>query len=403
MSKLNVCLVSWEFPPFFWIGGEGVYTAGLSGALSKLGNNVTVLTTDLGRYDLRSTETPDVVFVPTINKRPLRLLSFYLRANARIRWIARNKDLDVVHYTNDYCGPILSREEINRPIVATMHHPFVAERGVLSSYGYRDTTYYFTLLSKYVMAKMTCRRATKIVAISKFTAEGIINGYGISPDKITVIPNAVDTTRFNPSVNGHDIRERWNLNSYPLVVFVGRLVQNKGLNYLIEAFPNVLRDIPDAKLIIVGERQKSELIGEGIKDELLFMSKKLNLENSIRFVGKASAEDLPKIYAAADLVVLPSLIEGLGIVLLEAMATEKPCVATTVGGIPEVVINDETGILVPKADSSALCKAICTILKDRSIARRFGRAGRRRVENKFTWDIVAKKTADLYEETLGIS
>jgi len=404
MAKLNICIVSWEFPPFFWAGGEGIYTAGLCDALLKLDHNVTVLTTHLTidkvDYDELDKGMPNVVFVPTINKRPLRLLSFFLRANAIIRELGKNRNFDVVHYTNDYGGPVISRNEINRPIITTMHHPYVAERGVLSHLGYGDTTYFFTLLSKYMSARIACRRATKIIAVSRFTAEGIINGYRISPEKVTIIPDAVDTNRFNPSVSGHDLRERWKLHSDPLVVFVGRLVQNKGLNHLIKAFASVLQEIPDAKLIVVGEEGKSELVGGGIKNELVIMSKKLNLKNSIKFLGRASSEDLPKIYAAADVVVLPSIMEGFGITLLEAMATAKPCIATTVGGIPDVITNGETGILVPPGDSSALYEAICTVLKDRSLARKFGEAGCRRAEEGFTWDIVAKKTVAVYERAL---
>jgi glycosyltransferase involved in cell wall biosynthesis len=403
MSDLNICIISWEYPPFFWAGGEGVYTAGLCSALSKLGNKITVLTTDLGKHNRNNTGALNFLFIPTIKKRPLRLLSFWSRSNAKIKQIAENMHFDVVHYTYDYCGPIITSKEIKMPIITTMHHPYFAEKDALSKYGHRDSTYYFTIISKSMLAKITCNRATKIIAVSKFTAEGIIKRYGISPEKITVIPNAIDTARFHPKVNGNDIRERWNLNSYPVIVYVGRLVQNKGLHNLIEAFANVLKVITDAKLIIVGEEQKSEFIGGGIMNELLTMSKRLNLDGSIKFVGKASAEDLPKIYAASDLFVLPSLLEGFGMVLLEAMATEKPCIATIVGGIPEAVIHGKTGILVPKGDTAALSEAICTLLSDKSLAKRLGKAGRQRVEKNFTWDVIAQKTNTLYEETLSLS
>jgi len=395
MPKLNICLVTYEFPPFHWIGGEGAYTAELSHALLKLGHEVIVLTTSINRSDPHNAR-PQVLFVDTINKPPFRLLSFYSRARAKIREIGMNTDLDIVHYTNDYCGPIISKEEINRPIIATMHHPYVAERrvwrGNVEKSTFKHPIYLLTLFAKDISARRTCKKATKIIAVSRFTAEGIISEYGILPGKMAIIPNCVDTIRFNPNINGEGFREKWKLHSDPLVVFVGRLVQNKGLQYLVEAFAEVLRDIPEAKLIIAGEGT--------LKKELLIMIRKLNLQNSIKLVGRVPSKELPAIYAAADLVVLPSIMEGFGMTLLEAMATAKPCVATAVGGIPEVVINGETGLLVPPGDSSALHKAICTVLEDRSLSRKLGEAGCRRVENRFTSDIVAKETVVVYEQTL---
>ena len=384
------------------MGGEGTYTAGLHNSLSKLGHNVTTLVTDLEMQTLpKTTRRSDVIFVPTLNIRQLRLLSFYLRANTRIREIAKgNCAMDVIHYTNDYGGPILSGEDIHRPVIVTMHHPYADERGVLRSLGYRDPAYFFMMLLKFTSAQVACRKATKIIAVSKFTAGGIVTGYGVPPDKITIIPDGVDTNRFNPGVGGDAVREQWKLGSEPLIVFVGRLVRNKGLHVLLKAFMNLLKEAKDAKLAIVGEETKTTLKQDKVFEELMGMIKKFNLHKSVKLVGKATEEDLPKIYAAADLVVLPSLMEGFGMVLLEAMATAKPCVATQVGGIPEVVIDGKTGILVPPNDSLELYKAISAVLEDKLLSRKLGQAGRQRVENKFSWNIVAKDTAVLYEQAL---
>jgi glycosyltransferase involved in cell wall biosynthesis len=402
MSKLSVCFISFEFPPFYWTGGEGIYSAGLCKALLKQGHRVTVLTANMNKCFSHNTEKPHIVFIDTINRTPFRLLSFYARAKAKIQELRQKESFDVVHYTTSYCVPmcpVLSREEVEAPVLATMHHPYPDERRIYTyatiKFGVKYSTWFLKALFKDLSARNTCKKVTKIIAVSRFTAENIINEYGVLPSKVAVIPNAVDANRFNPNVDGRHLRKKWQFHSDPLVIYVGRLAPTKGLNYLIEAFANVHRDFPDAKLILIGDGT--------MKSELMKMSRKLNLESAIKFAGRVSDDDLPRIYAAADLVVLPSLIEGCGLVLLEAMATSKPCVATTVGGIPEVVVNGETGILVPPRDSSALYKAICMILEDRSLSRKFGDAGRRRVEKRFTWDIAANQTTALYEQMLEAS
>lgn len=401
--KLRICLISFELPPFHWLGGEGTYTAGLHDSFSRLGYPTTTLVTDIGiKSSLEAPRRSDVIFVPTINRRPLRLLSFYLKANSRIRKIADStRPMDVVHYTNDYCGPILSEEDIHKPVIVTMHHPYVAERNSSQHFRIRDATYRLAVLSKSLMARNACKKATRIIAVSKFTAKGISSGYGISQDKITVIPDGVDANRFNPEVSGRKIRGLWGVNSEPLVVFVGRLARNKGLDVLIEAFGKVLVESSEAKLVIVGEEAKTEFKKETILERLQAIVRKLDLQDSVKFAGRVSEEDLPEVYASADLVVLPSFMEGFGMVLLEAMATSKPCVSTTVGGVPEVVVDGETGTLVRPGDSQALYRAISEILKDRSLSRRLGEAGRARVEERFAWDAVARKTVSLYAELLS--
>jgi glycosyltransferase involved in cell wall biosynthesis len=400
MSKLNICFVTFEFPPFHWLGGEGAYAAGLCDALLKFDNDVTVITTNINIDVSLRTERPSLIFIDTINKSPFRFLSFFRRANSKIKKIQQNKKFDVVHYINSYSSPVISRQDFTLPVVATIHHPYVEERKALMFNPFRKMTFSYArhflgVLAQDLFARNMCNKATKIISVSKFTAQSIINDYNVMPDKITVIPNAVDTTRFNPNICGKKIRDNWNHASEPLILYVGRLVPTKGLIYLIMAFKNVYRDHNNTKLFVVGEGSQ--------KHELILLTRKLNLENSIKFLGRVPDEELPYLYAAADLVVLPSLLEGFGIVLLEAMAMSKPCIGTNAGGIPEVIVDGETGIVVPVRNSSALYDAICMILEDKLLARKLGEAGRSRVMEKFTWNVVAKKTEDLYGKLLVTS
>jgi len=130
---------------------------------------------------------------------------------------------------------------------------------------------------------------------------------------------------------------------------------------------------------------------------LINQSKRLRVDKNIIFLGKVSDEDLPKIYNMSEFLVLPSLLEGFGVVLLEAMACAKPCIATNVGAIPEIVEDGKTGLLVPPADSSALCEAMNKLLTDRKLSRELGENGRKKVEEIYSWEIIAKQTFAVYK------
>jgi glycosyltransferase involved in cell wall biosynthesis len=372
-------------------GGEGKYTYDLAKALSDLGHNVNVITTDLKGKIISSDF--NIIYIPSIKVPGLKLLYFIIMVKRKIKKMCEYQDIDIIHHTNDYYFLFISKKDANLPIIATIHHPYVAERRIIKANG--DIFDYLRYLMRkpvYFLEKMeeiACKKADKIIAVSKYTAHSVIKEYSIPRSKIEIIPDAVDINKFNPRIKGYEIRDRLNMQSAPIVLFVGRLDVNKGIQHLIKAFSKIIRDIPDAKLVIVGEGP--------LKNYILSLINKFNIRESVMLIGRVSEEDLPKFYAASDLVVLPSLMEGFGIVLLEAMASGKPCVATRVGGTDEVIINGETGLLVPPADSYSLCQAMNALLTDKYLSQKFGIAGRERAEKNFTWDSVAKCTVDQYK------
>ena len=392
--SLNICLISYEFPPT--TGGEGAYTYGLAKALSDSGHRVSVITADVkGRGRVLKNKIK-IIPITTIKKPGLKLFSFNINVKKKMKELCevQNSDIDILHHTNDYYFLFIS--EKYAPIVTTVHHPYVAERRFISAnVPFFDYLRYLMRRPIYFheqMEKITCEKADKIIAISKYTSRSIIKEYSISACKIEIIPNAVDVNKFNPKIAGYEIRERLNIQAAPIVLFVGRLDVNKGISYLLKAFSKIIEDLPDAKLVVVGEGP--------LKNNALSLLNKYNIKKSVMLIGRVSEEDLPEFYAASDLVVLPSLMEGFGITLLEAMASGKPCVATRAGGVEDAVINGETGLLVPPADSYSLYHAILRLLTDDKLSREFGTAGRKRVENYFTWDKVAKKTVEVYKEMI---
>jgi len=391
---MNISLISYEFPPMF--GGEGMYTYGLAKALSDLGHNVRVITADTrGRME-SMVENFEIIRLITIKKPGLKLFSFNLKAVKKIEEIYKShQEIDILHFTYDFYKITLSKEKINIPIIATLHHPWSAEHRIIKAGTPIDyPNYYFRRVVLHhfeKMSKKTCNNADKLIAVSNYTAQSYITEFRVPQDKIEVIPDAVDTNKFHPEVDGYEIRKKLNLaDKDRVVLFVGRLDYNKGIEYLLRSFSRINEEDIVAKLVIVGEGLLKKYI----------QAFKRNYPEKIVPVGRISEEDLPKFYAASDLVVLPSLMEGFGIVLLEAMASGKPCVATRAGGVEDVVINGETGLLIPPADSYSLYHAIYTLLTDDKLSKEFGAAGRKRAENYFTWDKVAKHTVEVYKKVM---
>lgn len=182
----------------------------------------------------------------------------------------------------------------------------------------------------------------------------------------------------------------------PLIATVGRLTEQKGLTYLLQAMAVVRQRLPEARLLIVGDSQDGR---EQYKQQLLQEHASLGLGDSVTFTGVRS--DVPAVMQAIDLFVMASLWEGFGLVFLEAMAAARPIVATAVSAIPEVVQDGITGLLVRPRDPKALANAVLALLSDREKARAMGTAGLLRLKNHFTEDKMVDSIVGLYQELYG--
>ena len=173
----------------------------------------------------------------------------------------------------------------------------------------------------------------------------------------------------------------------PLVLFAGRLAQQKRVDDLLKALDLLQHVQPDIRTLIAGDGP--------LRDQLEEIAKVYHLGSRIRFLGHR--EDVPKLLAAADVIVLPSVYEGLPNVILEAMRFRKPVVATAAPGTTEAVIDGQTGLLVPVGDPMRLARAIRDVVRDPVLARRLGETGRAYVESHFRADVMVTQFGDLYE------
>ncbi|MEU6169392.1 glycosyltransferase family 4 protein [Streptomyces tanashiensis] len=212
--------------------------------------------------------------------------------------------------------------------------------------------------------------------------------------RMVQLPPGVDEKTFHPGSGGDEVRARLGLSDRPVVVCVSRLVPRKGQDTLIRAMPRILRQVPDAVLLIVG--------GGPYEKDLLRLAAETGVAGSVRFTGAVPWAELPAHYGAGDVFAMPCRtrrggldVEGLGIVYLEASATGLPVVAGDSGGAPDAVLDGETGWVVRGESAEDTADRVTTLLLDPELRARMGERGRAWVEEKWRWDLLAERLREL--------
>ena len=390
MGWMKICLLNALFHPF--AGGIEKHMYGLSRGLADLGVDVTVVT---GRInDLPEDEDLDgvavrrvpclAVKVPLLYPPPFILspgFPLYLKK------IDDRENFNLFHLHNRFFADFnlaLPYARLKRkPFVMTAHNP--RPKHVASFLGTLGTSY------DWLVGRWPFVLADRVIAVSEWARHDIAK-YGVDKGKIVTIPNGVDVEEFKPRGGGR-VCDKYRVGDEGFLLFVGRLVPQKGISYLLEAMPLVLEEHPGARLILVGRGSLSS----SLKRKASLMG----LGGNVVFSGYIEEDELKEAYGACDLFVLPSTVEPFGIVIVEAMASGKPVVCTDSGGVKEIVADGVNGFIVPARDPEALARRICQLLSDKGLRDRMGRAGRSIAGEKFDWKAIALKTKRLYEEVLA--
>lgn len=227
-------------------------------------------------------------------------------------------------------------------------------------------------LQRHSFSRWVYRQVDLFIAASGAIRDILVRD-GIPATRIVVVHDGIDVSRAEHITPIDMHQEYWLPHGAPVVVNIGALVDHKGQKYLVEAMAHVRRELPDAHLVIFGEGELRETLERQVHD--------LGLDKHVLLPG--FREDVLALTRTADLFVMSSITEGLGSTVLDAMALGMAVVGTTAGGIPEAVVDGETGLLVPPADPAALAGAILQLLADRPLRARMGEAGRRRVAERF--------------------
>jgi len=295
--------------------------------------------------------------------------------------IIKKEKIDVIHshwiIPSGLVGTIL-RKVLKKPHITTAHAGDV-----------------FTIRKSKFLARVgsyVFRNSDKITANSNYTIDVITSIEDKIKDNVEIIPMGVATTLFTPE-NAMNLKNTFGAEY--LILSVGRLVEKKGVNYLIMAMKEVIKEFPNAKLLIAGSGPE--------KENLEKISDSLNLKENVVFVGYIKNSDLPKYYASSDIFVLPSIetkegdTEGLGVVLLEAMACRVPVIGSNVGGITDIIKNDQNGFLAKPKNPEDIADRIIKLLSNEGLRQKFSKEGIKIVQERFSWDVVAGKFCDVYE------
>jgi phosphatidyl-myo-inositol dimannoside synthase len=382
---------------------QATYVHDINRHLVRRGHSVTVVTP--GDRSLPRSDTFDGV---RIVRFPLELppdLTYGRVAQSRVSWLgrfarvavmahyleaqhraivgeARNGGVDVIHaHWAIPTGPaaVTAARKLRVPSVITMHGGDVY---VNPEQGYDFPTRWYVRPA----LRWTLRHAGALTAITEDCRQHALRA-GAPADHIRLVFNGTDLRRFSPEDHGNGGAPRFG----PHMIFACRqLFPRKGIRFLLEAGAKLKSRFPDLKIVLAGDGFE--------RPELARLASNLGIAADVTFLGWVPNADLPPYYRAAAVSVIPSLEEGFGIPAAEAMGCEVAVVASDAGGLPEVVEDGVTGLIVPRGDSNALAQAIGALLADPQRRRQMGQAGRQRALRLFDWDRTAQQLEELYRE-----
>ena len=389
-------------------GGQGVYIRNLSRALTDLGHKVEVVAgppdplldrdVKLSMLDCLNLYDPANMFrTPRVNelKDPINLIewlsvstqgypepfTFGLRALKFLK--NRLGEFDIIHDNQSLSYGIWALSQ-KIPTVATIHHPITVDRrlAIKSVRSFRKKIQHMRWYSFIGMQKRVAQKLPKIITVSEFSKLDIVREFNVPEERFHVVPNGINTSIFYPIPEIKREPDR-------IIVTNSADTPLKGLYYLLQAVHDISQK-RNIRLTVIGTPKKNGGIVKLIK--------KLGIEQYIDFTGRISDDEFVRQYARASIAIVPSVYEGFGLPVGEAMASGIPVICTTGGALPEVA--GDAAVLVPPENPSALAKAILDLLSDPKRAEALGQAGYKRVMEQFTWKNAAEKTVEAYRETI---
>jgi glycogen(starch) synthase len=392
-KKLRVMMFTWEYPPRV-IGGISPHVFFLSKSLAENGVKVYVVTcdfpgapahevidgVDVYRVDSYKNPAPDfATWVYLMN------LNMQKEAAAIVNRLGGKIDVFHAHDWLVATAGIGLKHVFRKPLLVTMHSTEI---------GRRDGLHTDTEKMIHGTEAWLTYEAWKVVCCSDYMVSHVKWAFGLPGDKLVMIPNGVNTHVYEGSGEEacDSFRARFALREEKIVLYVGRLVYEKGIHVLINAVPRVLEKV-NAKFVIVGSGY--------MKEQLLNIVRSMRLEHKVLFLGFVDDETLRGLQRCADVSVVPSLFEPFGIVALEAMAAKSPVVVSDTGGLSEIVDHDVTGFKAYPNNPESLAWGITKILLDDAYRAYIRENAYRKVQEKYAWEKIALQTKQVYKGVLG--
>jgi len=390
VQRRNIIMLSWEFPPRI-VGGIAAHVHDLSRALAQTDLDVHVITLEFpGAKGYEEIEGVHVHRVDSYKYSSPDFASwtFMMNLNLQAKGIELIRSLkgnvDVVH-AHDWLVAMAAvglKHLLRVPLLATIHSTEYGRRNGLH-------TNYQTMIHQ--TESWLSHEAWRVICCSDYMASQVSWAFGLPRQNIEAIPNGVDLDKFRANFDRENFRKKFASPDEKLVLFVGRLVYEKGAGVLVEAIPKVLSNV-DAKFVCVGEGY--------MKDVLISRTHHLGITHKIYFTGFLDDPTVKLLYRVADVCVVPSLYEPFGIVALEGMAARTPVVTTGAGGLSEIVEHDKTGVKVYLNDPDSLAWGILRVLLDKKYAERLTQNAYKKVVEVYDWNRIAERTKSVYERIL---
>jgi len=392
---MRVALVSSGLIPLPPVKGGAVeeYVYQLTRHLRRL--NVDAIAID-ARWGGNSVEIEDVngaevVRIPV--KPPIigfkkNIVQELLFGKAVVKYI-KNQGFDIVHAATAWTGFILALHRSNKMgrFVYTCQNSFWPE----------DRVHWGEKIVRIIEGN-TMRSSDAIIALNKTMYKAIVDKAGVRKNKVVIIPNGVDTDFFKPGLKRDEVLEKYGLEELKYVLFVGRVSPEKGVHILLKAFKHVIGQASrNIKLVVAGPLSSSFTSSEvSLYAKTLMNYAERVLPGKVVFTGPADKGVLRILYSNAYCLVLPSLVEAFGMVIIEAMASGVPVIGSTAGGIPDIVVDGVNGLLFRRGDWRDLAGKLSMLLNDENLRDRLAVNARRFAEERYSWRSVALKLRDCY-------
>lgn len=390
---MKIMMLSWEYPPRI-VGGIARVVHDLSHTFAKQGHEVHVITYQEG--DTKEFEKDGDVFVHRVTNYPIN-------ANNFIDWVMQlnfcmvEKAADVIKeygkfnivHAHDWLVAYAARaikKTYKLPLVATIHATESGRnRGIHNnSQGYVNDVEW-----------MLTYEASNVICNSMFMKNEIKNLFGKPSENVFVVPNGINVNKFEGKERDWDFRRNYAADYEKIIFFAGRIVNEKGIQVLLNAAPKILANYPNVKFVIAGRGP--------CLDELKGLTSYLGLDNKVYFTGYLNDVQITKMYKAIDIATFPSLYEPFGIVALEGMLAGAATVVSDTGGLNEIISHGIDGMKSYAGNPNSLADSILECLFDEKLCERMSKKAHEKVVSEFNWDTISKKTMDVYKKTIAMA
>jgi len=386
-------MLSWEYPPRI-VGGISRVVHDLAQKLGEDGNEVHVVT--CWEVNTKEFEKDKNIFVHRVHTYGIEARDFidwvmhlnFAMLERSIKIIYELGRFDIIH-AHDWVVAYAARAlkySFSIPLLSTIHATEYGRNGGI----HNDIQKYISSVEWWLTYE-----SWKVIVNSKFMKNEVKTIFQLPEDKICVIPNGVDINKFKGIEKDYNYRRNFAADNEKIVFFVGRLVNEKGVQILLDAIPKIIANYKNVKFVIAGKGPQM--------DYLCGKAASLNISSNVHFTGYISDEDLNRLYKCADIAVFPSLYEPFGIVALEGMIAKIPVVVSDTGGLGEIIEHGKDGMMSYTGNPNSLADSILELLLNPEKAKEITKKAFEKVENIYNWDIISKQTSAIYEEVVRAS